>query len=248
MQEPPSVPERTTSIDAEITSNEELLYLAGRKPYEPQVLPRGGSPSSSSLASEGNVLPGGFVGRMPEGSTASLTASEDSTSLQSAASLHHPVMKQNSNSEVNNHREIPTADNDMVRRSASEKSHAVQSGKMVLSHSASLPPTVNVTVEEDVVSCGGLLNITEGEEMMGSGSSQSNRSSLVSSHRSLGREVSPGALDRPVSPEGGVSPGSSPRTSRKRRLASKRQTKRALFSSSKGTCSDQGYQRYQRSC
>ena len=243
VQEPPSVPERTTSIDAEVTSNEELLYLAGRKPYEPQALPRGGSPSSSSLASEGNVLPGGFVGRMLEGSTASLTASEDSTSLQSAASLHRPVMKQSSDGEINNHRDIPTADHDLVRRSASDKSHAVQSSRMVLSHSASLPPTVNVTVEEDVASCGGLSNITEGEEMAGSGSSQSNRSSLVSSHRRLGREMSPGALDRPVSPEGGVSPGSSPRTSRKRRLASKRQTKRALFSSPKGNCGDQRYER-----
>ena len=242
MQEPPRVPERTTSIDAEVTSNEELLYLAGRKPYEPQALPRGGSPSSSSLASEGNVLPGGFVGRMLEGSTASLTASEDSTSLQSAASFHRPVMKLNSDGDINNHRDIPTtADNDLVRRSAGEKSHAVQSSRVVLSHSASLPPTVNVTVEEDVASCGGLSNITEGEELTGSGSSQSNRSSLVSSHRSLGREVSPSILDRPVSPEGGVSPGSSPRTSRKRRLASKRQTKRALFSNPKGICSDQRY-------
>ena len=91
----------------------------------------------------------------------------------------------------------------------------------------SQPPTVSVTVEDDLVSCGGLSNITEGEEMKESDVSQ--RSSLVS-RRSLDREMSPGSLERPVSPEGGVSPGTSPRTSRKRRLASKRQTKVKLHS------------------
>ena len=233
-REPPNVPERSTSIDAEVTSNDELLYLAGRKPYEPRSLPSGGSPSSFSLASEGNVLPAGFVGKMREGSTASLTTSEDSTSLQSATSSHRSLMKQNSDSEITNQREIPVADGNKIRRSSSERSPTVQSSKRVQRLSASLPPMVNITVEEDVVSCGGLSNITEGEEM--AGSDQSNRSSLISPRRSREREMSPGTLDYPVSPEGGVSPGTSPRTSRKRRLASKRQTKRALFSDSKGAC------------
>lgn len=231
--EPPSIPERTTSIDAEVTSDDTLLYLAGRKPYEPQSLQRGGSPSSSSLASEGTVLPGGFVGRMLDGSVASLTISEDSTSLHSATSSHRPLMKQNSDSEVNFHRDASVNDSDVIRRSASEKSRTVQSSRGVIRPTASLPPTVNITLEEDVVSCGGLSNITEGEEM--TESDQSKRSSLAS-RRSRDREVSPGALDRPISPEGGASPGCSPRTSRKRRLASKRQTKRSLFSSSGTDC------------
>lgn len=238
-REPPSIPERTTSIDAQVTSNDELLYLAGRKPYEPRPpSQRAGSPSISSLASEGNVLPGSVVSQMLDGSTASLTASEDSTSLHSATSLHRPVAKRNSDSELNNQREppFPEAAN-LMRRSASEKSN-----RRALRHTASMPPnpTVNITIEEDRVSCGGLSNITEGEEMTGgSASDQSKRSSLASlmSRRSRERELSPGVLDRPNSPEGGVSPGSSPRTSRKRRFASKRQmpTKRNLFGDSKSS-------------
>ena len=235
--EPPSIPERTTSVDAEVTSNDELLYLAGRKPYEPRPpSQRAGSPSISSLASEGNVLPRSTVSQMLEGSTASLSASEDSTSLHSATSLHQPVAKRNSDSELNNQRDPPfpeAAAASLMRRSASEKSNR----KALLKHTVSMPPnpSVNITIEEDRVSCGGLSNITEGEEM--TGGSRSKRSSLASviSRRSREREVSPGALDRPNSPEGGVSPGSSPRTSRKRRFASKRQmpAKRNLFSDSK---------------
>ena len=241
--EPPSIPERSTSINAEVTSNDQLLYLAGRKPYEARSpYQRGGSPSISSLASsEGNVLPASIVGQILEGSTtASMSASEDSASLHSATSLHRPVAKRNSDSEINNQREphFPEAAADLMRRSASEKSN-----RRLLRHTASMPPnpTVNITIEGDRSSCGGLSNITEGEEMTGgSASDQSKRSSLASviSRRSREREVSPGALDRPTSPEGGVSPGSSPRTSRKRRFASKRQmpTKRNLFDSkSSGT-------------
>ena len=235
--EPPSIPERTSSIDAQVTSNDQLLYLAGRKPYEPHPLQRGGSPSTSSLMSEGNVLPGSVVGRMLEGSTASLTASEDSTSLHSATSLHRALTKQNSDSELNNQRDVPFAEaGDQIRRSASEKSRLSPSGKGLLRHTASMPPnpTVNITIEEDRVSCGGLSNITEGEEL--TGSDQSKRSSLASiSRRSREREVSPGALEHPTSPEGGVSPASSPRATRKKRLASKRQTKRTLFGDSKSS-------------
>ena len=176
---------------------------------------------------------------MLEGSTASLSASEDSTSLHSATSLHRTVAKRNSDSELNNQRDLPFPEvTDQMRRSASEKSRVPPSGR-VLRHTASMPPnpTVNITIEEDRVSCGGLSNITEGEEMTGgSASDQSKRSSLASV-RSRERELSPGALDRPVSPEGGVSPGSSPRTSRKRRFASKRQMplKRGLFGDSKSS-------------
>jgi hypothetical protein len=243
-REPPSVPERSTSIDAEVTSNDELLYLAGRKPYEPRPpSQRAGSPSISSLASsEGNVLSASVVGQMLERSTtASLSASEDSASLHSATSLHRPVGKRNSDSELNNQRDppFPEAAADLMRRSASEKSNR----RVPLRHTISMPPnpTVNITIEEDRASCGGLSNITEGEEMTGgSASDQSKRSSLASviSRRSRGeRELSPGVLDRPTSPEGGVSPGSSPRTSRKRRFASKRQmpTKRNLFGDSKSS-------------
>lgn len=240
-REPPSIPERSTSIDAQVTSNDDLLYLAGRKPYEPRPSSqRAGSPSLSSLASEGNVLPGSVVGQLLEGSTASLSASEDSTSLHSATSLHRPVAKRNSDSELSNQRDppFPEVAADLMRRSASEKSNR----RALLRHTVSMPPnpTVNITIEEDRVSCGGLSNITEGEEMTGgSASDQSKRSSLASviSRRSRERELSPGALDRPNSPEGGASPGSSPRTSRKRRFASKRQmpTKRNLFSDSKSS-------------
>ena len=181
------------------------------------------------------VLPSNFVGRMLEGSTASLTASEDSTSLHSATSLHRSLVKQNSDSEVSCQRDLSANNSDVIRRSASEKSRTIQNSRgAVLRSTLSMPPTVNITFEEDVVSCGGLSNITEGEEMTGSDRS-SKRSSLASSRRSRDREVSPGALDRPTSPEGGVSPGSSPRTSRKRRLASKRQTKRALISGTSGS-------------
>ena len=168
-----------------------------------------------------------------------MSASEDSTSLHSATSLHRPVAKRNSDSEINNQREppFPEAAADLMRRSASEKLN-----RRLLRHTASMPPTptVNITIEGDRSSCGGLSNITEGEEMTGgSASDQSKRSSLASviSRRSHERELSPGALDRPLSPEGGVSPGSSPRTSRKRRFASKRQmpTKRNLFGDSKSS-------------
>lgn len=240
-REPPSIPERTTSVDAQVTSNDELLYLAGRKPYEPRPSHRAGSPSTSSLAStEGSVLPGGVVNQMLEGSNISLSASEDSTSLHSATSLHRPVAKRNLDSELNNQRDLPFPEAaDQMRRSASEKSR-VPPNSRILRHTASMPPnpTVNITIEEDRVSCGRLSNITEGEEMTGgsSASDQSRRSSLASV-RSRERELSPGALDRPVSPEGGVSPGSSPRTSRKRRFASKRQMplKRNLFGDSKSS-------------
>ena len=168
-----------------------------------------------------------------------MSASEDSTSLHSATSLHRPVAKRNSDSEINNQREppFPEAAADLMRRSASEKLN-----RRLLRHTASMPPTptVNITIEGDRSSCGGLSNITEGEEMTGgSASDQSKRSSLASviSRRNRERELSPGALDRPLSPEGGVSPGSSPRTSRKRRFASKRQmpTKRNLFGDSKSS-------------
>lgn len=234
-REPPSVPGRTSSIDAPVTSDDDILYLAGRKPYEPQQsLQRGGSPSTSSLTSDGAVLPGSFVGKMLDGSTASLMASEDSSSLYSAASAHHPLAKRNSDGDVSNYRDVPGGDGEPIHRSASEKSRTGQINKSGLRHTSSLPtnPQVNITTEEDATRCGGLSNITEGEEMTGAstGNDQSRRSSLAS-HRSRDREMSPGALERPISPDQGASPGSSPRTSRKRRLASKRQTKRSLFGS-----------------
>ena len=165
---------------------------------------------------------------MLDGSQVSISASEDSASLHSAASMHRPLVKQSSDSEINRQRNNSLVDSDAIGRSASEKSRVSPGVRGML---RSLPPSVSVTIEDDSVSCGGLSNITEGEEMKDSGSSQ--RSSLVS-RRSAEREVSPGALERPTSPDGGTSPGTSPRASRKRRLASKRQTKGKLSTPSSG--------------
>lgn len=47
---PPKIPQRTSSLTGKVTSREDLLYLAGRKPYSPQgtrpILQANGSPYS----------------------------------------------------------------------------------------------------------------------------------------------------------------------------------------------------------
>lgn len=91
----PSVPERDSSLHGPVTKDEELLFLAGRKPY---TYPSGSrttqltvSTSSTSLTSEGaglssNLAEGDTMDRLFNGSSMSLAISEDSTSMQSATS------------------------------------------------------------------------------------------------------------------------------------------------------------------
>lgn len=91
----PSVPVRNSSLHGHVTKDEEVLYLAGRKPY---TYPSGSrstqltvSISSSSLTSEGagfssTLAEGDTMDRLFNGSSMSLAVSEDTTSIQSAVS------------------------------------------------------------------------------------------------------------------------------------------------------------------
>lgn len=102
---PPSVPERDSSLQGHVTKDDELLYLAGRKPYSQG--PGGGgvaggrghhltvSTSSSSLTSEGAgggvgfrsaLAEGDTMDRIFNGSSVSLAISEDSASIHSSTS------------------------------------------------------------------------------------------------------------------------------------------------------------------
>lgn len=94
---PPSVPERDSSLSGHVTKDDEVLYLAGRKPYTNPAVSHGThltvSISTSSLTSEGVGLPlalaeGDTMDRIFNGSCVSLANSEDSTSIQSATSEH----------------------------------------------------------------------------------------------------------------------------------------------------------------
>lgn len=78
-----------------MTKDEELLFLAGRKPFSSPSTSRGTqltvSISSSSLVSEGAGLPmalaeGDTMDRLFAGSSVSLANSEDSTSILSSTS------------------------------------------------------------------------------------------------------------------------------------------------------------------
>ena len=95
---PPSVPERDSSLSGHVTKDDELLFLAGRKPYTspaatPQSTQLASSTSTSSLTSEGVGLPlalaqGDTMDRIFNGSSVSLANSEDATSIHSVASEH----------------------------------------------------------------------------------------------------------------------------------------------------------------
>lgn len=93
----PSVPERASSLQGHVTKDEEVLFLAGRKPYtHPPAAARHNnaqltiSVSSSSLTSEGTGFPSEGAGvtmdRIFNGSSVSLAISEDSTSILSGTS------------------------------------------------------------------------------------------------------------------------------------------------------------------
>ena len=110
---PPTVPERDSSLQGRFTKDDELLYLAGRKPYAQGgpggtaggVGTGGGgggggrgsgnflavSTSSTSLTSEGAgfrsaLAEGDTMDRLFNGSSVSLAISEDSVSIQSGGS------------------------------------------------------------------------------------------------------------------------------------------------------------------
>ena len=94
----PEIPERDSSLNGYITKKDEVLYLAGRKPYfTPSSLSRGNyltaSTSNNSLASdinsEGAEFPGGLnvgdaMDKIFSGSSMSLAMSDDSTSILSS--------------------------------------------------------------------------------------------------------------------------------------------------------------------
>ena len=90
----PSVPERNSSLHGHVTKDEEVLFLAGRKPYTQPPASRHAqltvSVSSSSLTSEGAGFPSEGAGvtmdRIFNGSSMSLAISEDSTSIHSGTS------------------------------------------------------------------------------------------------------------------------------------------------------------------
>lgn len=153
----PPVPQRDSSLSGHVTKDEELLYMAGRKPYNANPLgggpPHGGgggsgapqlagSTSTSSLVSDpGGVGLGAGLGdtmdRIFE-SSLSLANSEDSTSIQSATSDHGGGGAQ-----------TPEA----VRRSLLRPSSAPGQGK---SNSASRPESPNPPGY--VLGLGSLLN------------------------------------------------------------------------------------------
>ena len=100
----PDVPERVASLTSPVTKNDEVLYMAGRKPYVSVSATRQNvltaSTSNSSLASdcisEGVGLGAGFAGglvvadvldRCMNGSALSLVPSEDSLSIHSSEVL-----------------------------------------------------------------------------------------------------------------------------------------------------------------
>ena len=93
----PEVPVRVSSLTASVTKSDEVLYMAGRKPYVPVTSTRQNhltaSTSNSSLASdcisEGVGFPGGLtvgdtMDRYLNGSSVSLVPSEDSISIHSS--------------------------------------------------------------------------------------------------------------------------------------------------------------------
>lgn len=99
MQAPrPDVPERVSSLTGPVTKNDEVLYMAGRKPYVPVTSTRQNhhlttSTSNSSLASDcvsegvgysGGLMVGDTMDRYLNGSSVSLVPSEDSISIHSS--------------------------------------------------------------------------------------------------------------------------------------------------------------------
>ena len=102
---PPRVPERDSSLHGHVTKDEEVLFLAGRKPYTQHATTtptssRGVqltvSTSSTSLTSEGAGLPGALteddtLERIFHGSSVSLATSEDAASIHSSTSDHNAL-------------------------------------------------------------------------------------------------------------------------------------------------------------
>lgn len=92
----PTAPERDSSLYSPVTKDDELLYLAGRKPYTYPTGPKTGQQmvigSSNTTGGEGVGLGGGALDpmggmdRLFNGSSVSLAISEDSMSLHSANS------------------------------------------------------------------------------------------------------------------------------------------------------------------
>ena len=91
----PFIPERSSSLQGPVTKDDELLYLAGRKPYSQPTTTSSSkevqltiSTSYSSLASESvaGLAEGETMNRIFNGSSTSLAVSDDSTSVHSATS------------------------------------------------------------------------------------------------------------------------------------------------------------------
>lgn len=238
--EAPEVPERTTSQDANVTSKDTILFMAGRKPYTGRGLNRTNSPTTSMASDLYSTGEGEIIERIFDASNISLAPSEDSLSLASQGTEYstkslEPLRKPSplvrderaengdkvtrAHSQSAQRPESPGTPEGNITRSGSDKTPLSRGGSYhrAIRVTKSLPSSSASIVVTDEAS---LPQIKEGEEMSISDKKPTRPS----------RESSPGMLDRPLSPDHTKSsPSSSPRVSKKMRLASKRRTKHRLI-------------------
>ena len=229
-------------MDENVSSKDTILFMAGRKPYTGRAINRTSSPTEST--SSVDLYPsneGELIERIFDASNISLAPSEDSLSVASQGTAYSTKSSEPSkrmsplvhderaddgakitrtHSQSATRPESPgTPEGNNISRTVSEKMQLSRGGShhRPVRSTKSLPSSSTNIVVSDEVS---LPQIKEGEEMSISEKKRMNRGS---------RESSPGMLERPTSPDHKKSsPSSSPRVSKKMRLASKRRTKHRL--------------------